>query len=123
MEFGLYILKNSIVTSFLRDSPREIHRKIYAQSVLAHGGFYLGAVTSHPDVLNKIQFGDNLALLSDDLLTAYKHLFTVVEEEVNSGPAGYHFQINLPIMEEIVDALMHFRDSGILQKVKFCYIA
>ncbi len=117
LKFGLYVLQNSILTTFLKDSPMDIHRKIYAENVLAFGGFYSGAVVPPTTIIDKILGGNYLAFLTDDGLAAYQHLFTVVQEEVNSGPAGYYFQINLPIKNEIVDALMLFRDIGILQKV------
>ncbi len=122
LKFGLYVLQNSILTTFLKDSPMEIHQRIYMENVLTYGGFYSGAVLPPTNIIEKILTGNYLAFLADDGLPACQHLFTIVQEEVNSGPAGYYFQINLPIKDEIVDALMLFRDSGILQRVHRCYL-
>ncbi len=120
-KIGLHVLKNSLLTHFLQYSPIKIHREIYRESLVKRGGFYdlylIGAIRIPPEVTDKILAGQTLAFLIDDGMAPYKHKFTMLKEEVLSGPAGYYFRLHLPLFREIQKGLLHFRDAGIIGKV------
>ncbi len=109
-----------MMTIFLRDSPLEIHRKLYQENVVKRGGSYGGSLIPPPDIFDKIMAGEAFSFQIHDGLANNKHRIHMLEEEVTFGPTGYYFRLHLPIAKEIMEALWHFRDAGIIQKVLSC---
>ncbi len=70
-----------------------------------------------PDVVDKVMSGEGFIIQFEDGLAAHKHRVQILKEEVASGPAGYYFRLHLPIGKEIRNAILHFSDNGIIQKV------
>ncbi len=117
MEVGVYVLKNSVMPQYLEESPLKLQQRIYAESVVNRGGYYVGSVMPPQDIIDNILTKHQMALLTGDSQAAFKHMFSMVKEEANSGPCGYYFKPNLPLKYELLKALMRFRDTGIIQKV------
>ncbi len=113
---------NSLMTVLLRDSPMEIHRKLYQDNVMKRGGSYSGSVVPPPYVFDRIMEGEAFAFQIEDGLASNKHKLHKLDEAVTWGPSGYYFDLHLPIADEILDALWRFRDGGVVKKVSYVYM-
>ncbi len=109
--------EKSVMTIFLRDSPLEIHSKLYQENVMKRGGSYGGSLVPPPYVFEKIMVGEAFAFQIEDGLAANKHRIHKLDEVVTWGPSGYYFDLHLPIADEILDAIWHFIDAGVVKKV------
>ncbi len=116
MQIGMYIVKGSILTSFLRDSPREVHRNVYKESLLKHGGFYPDNILP-PDVMDIILDGKAVTLWPGEGLAIYQHLLVRGQEPMPNGPVGYLYRMNLPIRDELDKALMTLLECGTIKEV------
>ncbi len=107
------------MTFFLKGSPLPILKEIYEENLVTYGDYYTGSLEPPPDVIEKILSGKAITLLSDITMAPYRHIFSELSHEVNSGPAGYFYQPSLPMKDEIKRAILHFTDTGVIQQVSY----
>ncbi len=118
IKMGLYMWKDSLLTTLFKDSPFPQQQKLFSESLEKHGGYY-STTGVPPDVMEKIQSGDAVTMQLDNSYALYKHQFSLGGEGLFFVPVGYYFRITLPVIHEIQEALIRFLDFGIYWEVLY----
>ncbi len=116
MEMGVYIPRGTVMTLLLRDSPFEVHRKVFKEGLEKRGGFVPEAIPP-PEENQRVQDGLAVGVATDDTLTAYKHMYLYGKESFYSAYIGFYYFLKLPIKDEIDQALLALQESGVINKV------
>ncbi len=110
--------KGTAVTSLLRDSPFEVHRKVYKEGLELRGGYTQTPVPT-AELYQRVLEGRAVGIALDDAMAPYRHLVVLGKEVLTTGYVGYYYAPKLPLKKEIDKGLTVLQESGVLQKVTY----